>query len=278
MKFLSVMVIRYCHGYGAFLVLVFLPLFIASCGNSAIPEKSESSKLTTYLPVVEQQKSTVIAENVNVTVTVTDSETETQHDSSTISNELPSGPVEQKFNKNDIQHSVIEVASTLEKLNLAYAVEPLSDCSGIFHRVLRNVKADFPGAEMPNPDDHRTTRLLAKWYHEKNRLTLVRSPVDSSDVIEPGVVLFYGQVGGKLPKPGFTAEDLFVQGTGINHMGVVVDVVRDDSGNLQRYSLFHGRNPKYPASTTTYHKITSKPPFGNGSEKWVAYAPILPSS
>ena len=77
------------------------------------------------------------------------------------------------------------------------------------------------------------------------------------------------------------AEDLFIRGTGINHVGVVVSVSKDAAGNVTSYELFHGhgRTGKTSASVTNYHQSEPSrpvyPPDGNGREQWVAFTLLL---
>jgi len=108
-------------------------------------------------------------------------------------------------------------------------------------------------------------------------LTLITDPVSQSDLIKPGAVLFYGY-GGKAYTQ-ISAQDLFQRGTGINHVGIVTEVEKDAKGKVMNYKLFHGRNPKYPAGITPYHRLvpsrSGNPPLGNGTQPWVAFAPVV---
>jgi hypothetical protein len=177
----------------------------------------------------------------------------------------------------DLAQPVKEIATNLEAQNFEYASSNLADCSGMFHRVLKNLKKKCPSHAYPKVNKYRDSRALAKWYQENKTLLLVNDALAQSDLIKPGAVLFYGY-GGKNYQD-FSAEDLFVRGTGINHVGVVVEVTKNEQGEVESYRLFHGRNPKYTAGITDYHlrKPTrdSYPPLGNGPEQWVAFAPIV---
>jgi hypothetical protein len=177
----------------------------------------------------------------------------------------------------DLAHPVREISVRLEAQKLEYAPSNLADCSGIFHRVLKNLKERCPSHAYPEVNKYRDSRALARWYQENNTLLLIHDALAQSDLIKPGAVLFYGYGGKKYQH--FSAEDLFVRGKGINHVGVVVEVTKNDQDEVESYRLFHGRNPKHTAGITDYHlrKPTrdSYPPLGNGPEQWVAFAPIV---
>ncbi len=178
----------------------------------------------------------------------------------------------------DIGPVVKEIAQRLEAQNFPYVSADTADCSGMFHRVLMEFQQACPEHDIPALKTYRSTRDLAKWYHERERLIVV--PLDSAEayqhLIKPGAVLFYGYGGKKYAK--FSANDLFKRGKGINHVGVVVDVDYDDNGNIETYYLFHGRNPKYTAGITDFHRRipsrSSYPPLGNGPEQWVAFSTL----
>ncbi len=173
---------------------------------------------------------------------------------------------------------VKEIAEMLEAKGFVYLAADTADCSGIFHRVLMNFKRRCPGQEIPGLREYRDTRALARWYHKHNQLVLI--PLDSvlayQDLIKPGAVLFYGY-GGKTYND-FTANELFKRGKGINHMGVVVDVDYDETGKIERYYLFHGRNSRYTAGITNFHtRVPTRdtyPPLGNGPQQWVAFSTL----
>jgi len=68
----------------------------------------------------------------------------------------------------------------------------------------------------------------------------------------------------------------------IMHIATVVSVVKDEAGNVIKYTMMHGRNSKYTASpsggncdcggtTAKQHAIF---PFGNYNQQWVAIANI----
>ncbi|MCA9733952.1 hypothetical protein KC799_17585 [candidate division KSB1 bacterium] len=179
----------------------------------------------------------------------------------------------------DLAGPVGEIAASLEMDSLLYATEPLSDCSGIFHRVLKAMNERCPDHTYPAVEDYRDTRDLARWYSEQEELILIQDALSSEDYLKPGAVLFYGQRDSVYTN--FGVEELLQPKTGINHMGVVVAVHKNEAGEVVQYELFHGHGSpgRTPASTTNYHlRVPTRPEypvFGNGHEQWVAFAPIV---
>jgi len=120
---------------------------------------------------------------------------------------------------------------------------------------------------------------LARWYHERGELVLIENALDRTDLIRPGMVLFYGRSGSVYSH--FTVDDLVSGRSGIDHVGVVVSVARDVDGDVVSYKLFHGhgRKGKTTASVTNWHNRypsrATYPPFGNGRQQLVAAARIV---
>ena len=170
-----------------------------------------------------------------------------------------------------------DIAKGLE--GVMYNSEPLSDCSGMFHLVLERIEQQCPNHDVPEPSEARDTRDLAGWYHERGELILVDDALAMAELIKPGAVIFYGHNAKRYEN--FTAEDLI--GTPekkgyIEHMGVVVNVERDEAGTITNYHLFHGRSTGKPSKITTWHVREKKPvhpPYGNGNQQWVAVARII---
>ncbi|MCW5204961.1 hypothetical protein VU02_03435, partial [Desulfobulbus sp. N2] len=133
-----------------------------------------------------------------------------------------------------------------------------------------------PAKDFPSAEKHRDSRALARWYHERGKLQLIKNAVKSTDLLKPGVVLFFGKNG--FTYEDFSIDDLLVPQKGIDHLGVVVKVHRNESGQVLHYELFHGHGSKgkTPASITDWHKRTPSragyPPLGNGRQQWVAIA------
>jgi len=167
------------------------------------------------------------------------------------------------------------VATRLESQNLAYNDKPFTDCSGIFHRVLDSLKRRCPTHDFPDPQTHRDSRSLGRWYHEKGQLVQITDPLKQDSYLKPGAVVFYAKP--SVDPLTVDAETLFKQG-GIRHVGVVTEVEKDASGTIVGYTLFHGRYYGKSAAKTNYHKRdtgrANYPPFGNGKDHMIAVAPI----
>ena len=176
----------------------------------------------------------------------------------------------------DVSTPLREVVTALEKESLLYATKPLTDCSGIFHRVLLGLKHRCPAKDFPSVEKYRDSRALALWYHERGKLRLIKNAEESTDLLKPGAVLFFGRNGSEYRD--FSVDDLLIPQKGIAHLGVVVKVHKNESGQVLHYELFHGHGSKgkTPASVTDWHKRTPTrsgyPPFGNGRQQWVAVA------
>ncbi|MEN0064834.1 MAG: hypothetical protein AAGA48_22000 [Myxococcota bacterium] len=141
----------------------------------------------------------------------------------------------------------------------------------------------------------RDTRGTARWYDKqglftplyhdnKQSLTNASSALEAfRNTIKPGMVLWYAK-SGKYFTEKYGKEPLFTRGVGIRHMGVVHSVQRDpESGDVVGYKLYHGRkdDPKAPDNDITEHKWDAwrgQPPFGNGPDPLVGWAPLLPDT
>ena len=187
-----------------------------------------------------------------------------------------SGPASAQCWMGDVATPLREVVTALEKESLLYATKPLTDCSGIFHRVLLGLKHRCPAKDFPSVEKHRDSRALARWYHERGKLRLIKNAEENTDLLKPGAVLFFGRNGSEYRD--FSVDDLLIPQKGIAHLGVVVKVHKNESGKVVHYELFHGHGSKgkTPASVTDWHKRTPTrsgyPPFGNGRQQWVAVA------
>jgi hypothetical protein len=143
------------------------------------------------------------------------------------------------------------------------------------------VKQRCPGYKYPSPLLYRDSRGIARWYHEQGKLIIIKNAVAQSDLIRPGMVLFFGRTGVKYKNPSI--KTLLSPRYGIYHVGVVVRVYRDRRGKVTRYELFHGhgRRGRTKASVTKWHKRwptrASNPPLGNGRQQLVAAAQIFGS-
>ncbi len=175
--------------------------------------------------------------------------------------------------------AVLSTVTELEAQSILYGTGPLSDCSGIFHRVLKGLKKRCPGHAYPPLSQYRDSRNIARWYHERGELLLIKDPLKQTSVIRPGMVLFFGHTGVWYKNP--SVKTLLSPRRGIYHVGVVARVHRDATGKIVQYELFHGHGQRgrTTASVTTWHKRkpdrAGYPPFGNGRQQLVAAARII---
>ncbi len=151
----------------------------------------------------------------------------------------------------------------------------LQDCSGIFHRVVNHVRNRCDSYQYPEPDDARSSRSLAKWFHDNNNLTIINDAVKQRNLIKPGSVLFFG-------RSGQTYNNLTIDRmveVAIQHIGVVTEVKKDDNGDVIGYVMFHGRRPGVTAQRSHYHSIKPPrlgyPPLGNWNQQLVGVAYIM---
>ena len=65
----------------------------------------------------------------------------------------------------------------------------------------------------------------------------------------------------------------------IEHMGVVTEVRYDANGDVEGYSMFHGRRPGVYAQRSHYHQLKPPrigfPPLGNWNQQLLAVAYIM---
>lgn len=190
----------------------------------------------------------------------------------------------------DFQQSLMRISKNIEARKFAYRRELGQDCSGIFHKIKDSVEiwASSNCSQVfsyPDFETTRSSRHIADWYYRNDNLVFVEDPMTSRNLIKPGSVMFYAKPGKKYS--GLTIEMLTASDNNYNsaqaaimHIGVVVDVTRDPEGNVIQYTLMHGRNERYPASMTDFHKeVQSRsnpnlPKFGNWSQQWVAIAEV----
>ena len=160
-----------------------------------------------------------------------------------------------------------------------YSVANKTDCSGMFHKVLGDVQKACPQAKLPLLNDARSSRDLARWYHDNGEFQIIRDSEKSGHLIHPGAVMFYGQSGKIYNQKTLTIEEMTTAGEGVNHIGVVTEVEVKD-GKIVSYQLFHGRRPGKPAITSTLYLATPHnpdvPPYGNWKEPWLGIAELLP--
>ncbi len=165
-------------------------------------------------------------------------------------------------------------AEKMEKDAIMYNSIKLSDCSGIFHRT-----AQFVGSKCDRYQYvARDSRSLAKWYHDNNNLVIINDAKSKRNLIKPGSVMFFGKTGKKYQPTVEQVTAPYPNGI-IQHIGVVTEVTKDDTGDVTGYVMFHGRRPGVTAKRSHYHKI--KPPklgfpvLGNWEQQWVGVANIM---
>ncbi len=173
----------------------------------------------------------------------------------------------------DLAAFLTEYAEAIEVQKILYNSQPLSDCSGIFLRLCRDLKEVCSNFNLPQPKNGRDGRRLAKWFYDQDRLILIQDARSNDDLIRPGAVMFYGRRNKTYAHPDIkqiTASE------GVEHMGVVTAVKRDAEGQVVNYTLFHGRSTgKIASRTTHHHRDPSRediPAYGNWNQQWVAVA------
>lgn len=163
------------------------------------------------------------------------------------------------------------LAEKMEQDSLPYDASKLQDCSGIFHQVLQHVKSACPDHRYPAPSEARSSRALARWYHDHGNFTTIEDAVAQRNLIRPGMVMFYGRSGKK-----YSDIDINVLSREVEHVGIVTEVEKNAAGNVVDYVLFHGRQPGVHAQRSFSHPIEPRraglPPFGNWNQQWVAVA------
>lgn len=258
----------------SFVLLILILFAFSACSKSpkeATPITEESSPKTEEAPQEEEKADPPEQVRKNHSMIPRDNDY-----FSTLKN-LESYQTHCKGEVIELNGPILEIAKRLEAQQFEYNPKNLADCSGMFHRFMQELAKACPNFTFPKPKKARDSRALAKWFHKNGPFTLIFDAKKQKDLIKPGAVMFYGY-GGKVYE-NFTAKDLFVRGKGINHVGIVVEVEKDEDGNVINYHLFHGRNPRHPAGITSFHNLVptrdTYPPLGNGPEQWVAFAPVI---
>lgn len=155
----------------------------------------------------------------------------------------------------------------------------LQDCSGIFHRISKYVGKKCKGYTYPTPNQARDSRTLSGWFHKNNNLILIEDPVASRNLIRPGSVLFFGGTGKHFQN--MTVQQLsapYPDGI-VEHIGVVTEVNKNESGDVTGYVMMHGRRPGVFAQRSHYHSIDPPrfgfPALGNWNQQWIAIGYIM---
>lgn len=159
----------------------------------------------------------------------------------------------------DVTTAIEQLSRGLAAQRILYSSEPLSDCSGMVHRVLGGLGEQCAGLDLPEVDDARSAAELATWFSDEGRLVALPQLDDVDRWLVPGTLAFFG-------RPGR-------QGLGrVDHVGVVVEVERDIDGQVQRYAMFHGRQPGKVAGITRWHTRDASPALGNGNDALLGIA------
>ena len=168
------------------------------------------------------------------------------------------------------------LAGEYESQHILYRSVPLSDCSGMLHRLIQQMTAALPAFVYPEVTEARSTRALAQWYYDRNALHIIEAAANSGHLIKPGAIMFFGQIGKKYRQPSI--EQLTTYGQGIMHIGTVIEVEKDEQGQVTAYTMFHARGRGKPASHTRHYlqrpNNSSLPAFGNWRQQWIAVAYI----
>lgn len=190
---------------------------------------------------------------------------------------------------NRISTQLALIAEAIEKENLAYRADLGQDCSGIYHLIKTRLKEQLPSLgnkskyAFPEFSTERSSRAIARWYHDHQNLHIIDNGKADANRIRPGSVMFFSNTDQR-----YANMDIdLLAGNGnakgaIMHIAIVTAVERDPAGNVLKYTMMHGRNTKYPASRSsgncdcgaTTGKQHEKFPFGNWNQQWVAVANI----
>ena len=200
----------------------------------------------------------------------------------------PSGS-ENLISEEEMTKTLTAIADNMEKQKLMYDRERRQDSPGIFHKIVDELKKQLPALaeeskyQYPTYEEANTTRLLADWYYKNGNFEIVHDPMDSRNNIKVGSVMFYGRSGEKFKgydidqltdrKNNFTTKGI------IQHIAVVTEVKKDADGNVQEYTIMHGRRPGKHATRSVSKEVQSTntkglPPFGSWKQQWVAMAYI----
>ncbi len=103
------------------------------------------------------------------------------------------------LSENRIGTQLIYISESITALQLPYIVggPQLQDCSGIFLRITDSLKARIPALAdkskytFPNANEHRSSRGIARWYHEHGNLHIVENGKAEANRIHPGSVMFF---------------------------------------------------------------------------------------
>lgn len=168
------------------------------------------------------------------------------------------------FPEDQLGNVLTDYSKKLEAQKIMYSQKPpeaLRDCSGIFFRLTQHVAKSCAEYVYPNPKNTRNTKMLSKWFYKHGNLVIVKDASKILEKLKPGSVMFYGKSGRKY-SPNDLTIDVISSSKGISHMGVVTELLKDESGKVIGYKLMHGRSTGKPAKRTLHYE---KPPHGGFS-------------
>lgn len=174
-----------------------------------------------------------------------------------------------------------EKAEAIDQAQIMYNTEALSDCSGMFFRMIQALQEKCPNFDYPRMNQARSSRQLAAYYHKRGKLTIIKDDKEASQYLQPGYALFFGRNGETYTR--FDIDFLTSGTTGIQHMGLLLEV-ETENDIVQTYKMFHGRSAGKTAKITThfrnykYDDDDKYPPYGNWGQQLVAVARILPEA
>ena len=147
-----------------------------------------------------------------------------------------------------------------------------TDCSNMFHKVRKRLEKVCKGYEAPS---YLPSYLLAKQLYEQKQLVRVRKQKEAEDKLKPGAVVFFGNSGKDMSRA--KTSELFVSGSGIVHVAVIVKVEREGD-KVVAYHMFHGRSSGTKSDVTVHNVAQNvkkgRPMFGNHDQYLVAFAPM----
>lgn len=275
--------------FGA-LSLLYIALFCSGCTAKPIPEPTvvpEPAPTPTIPTPVPTDTTAVVTQPVETDTVVTP--TPAPAPPANVTDDLP----ERSLSENKIGTQLIYISESITAQKLPYIVggPALQDCSGIFLRITDSIQVRIPALAdkskyvFPDPNIHRSSRGIARWYHEHDNLHIVEDGKAEANLIHPGSVMFFSNTDQKYSNMNIDLlagpKDGSVKGV-IMHIATVVSVNKDEAGNVIKYTMMHGRNTKYPASPSGGNcdcggntaKQHEKFPFGNWNQQWVAIANI----
>lgn len=256
-----------------FMIFIFftMPLIFSCAGSAKKVNPIPDNKIIYTEPAASKHSVKPVKQSKRSKNIITHAKTSGYHQSK--SSNLPGYKVVYQGKSVDLGRLVRRIALNLQAQKLYYNSRKLTDCSGIFHRVIGEMRKICPNYDYPSPTRNRSSRDLARWYFERGELVPVNDPIKMAHLIKPGAVMFFAHRGKNIDN--FAGKRSFNANI-VSHIGIVVAVEKDAAGRVISYQLFHGRSRGKIASITKYHyRNPSKkylPPFGNYDQPLVAIA------